>query len=105
MFTALLVAALASQTDLSVAWISRTPKIDYVWNSSRPTIEGWPAEGAAVTWVAHVRWLGATRLSHVAYRWIIDGVPVASGTLDFEPQTVVTAELPWKWTFVRHAIA
>lgn len=90
--------------DLSVAWISRTPKIDYVWESSNPTVEGWPAEGAAVTWVAHVRWLGATPRSGVAYRWLLDGQPAGSGTVDFAAGSLVEIPLPWIWTFTRHDI-
>lgn len=88
--------------DLSVAWIGRNPKIDYVWKSADPTVEGWPAVGSTVTWVANVRSLGTESLQGVAYRWLIDGVVVKSGTLDFPPQSLVQAELPWTWTFARH---
>jgi hypothetical protein len=96
--------AVAAENDLSVAWIARTPRIDYVWNSTNPTVEGWPAEGADVQWVANVRWLGADSLHGVAYRWSIDGEVVKSGTLDFAPASVVQTALPWKWTFTRHEV-
>jgi len=102
---ALLFATSLNAADLSVAWIARNPKIDYVWDSANPTVEGWPAEGSAVTWVAHVRSLGTEPLQGVAYRWRIDGVVVKTGTLDFAPQSIVQTELPWTWTFARHQIA
>jgi hypothetical protein len=101
----LATTAAAAENDLSVAWIARTPRIDYVWNSSNPTSEGWPAPGADVQWVANVRWLGTGSLHGVVYRWLIDGEVVKSGTLDFEPQSIVQTALPWKWTFTRHEIA
>lgn len=97
-------AVLAAENDLSVAWIARTPRIDYVWNSSRPTVEGWPAEGDTVTWVANVRWLGTSPLKNVGYRWLIDGRVAGAGTLDFAPESLAQAQLPWTWTFARHRI-
>jgi hypothetical protein len=100
----LATSAVAAENDLSVAWIARTPRIDYVWNSSNPTVEGWPAEGADVQWVANVRWLGADPVHGVAYQWTIDGDVVKSGTLDFNPESIVQTALPWKWTFTRHEI-
>lgn len=98
-------AAVAAESDLSVGWIARNPKIDYVWDSANPTVDGWPAEGSIVTWVANVRWLGADPLRGIAYRWTVDGAVVRSGTLDFDPQGVVQTGLPWTWTFARHEIA
>lgn len=97
--------ALGAENDLSVAWISRLPRIDYVWNSPNPTVEGWPATGSTVTWVANVRWLGAEPLHNVKFRWTIDGAEVRRGTLDFAAGSLVQAELPWTWTFTRHEIA
>jgi hypothetical protein len=92
------------RNDLSVAWISRSPKIDYVWNSSNPTRDGWPVEGQNITWTSHVRWLGSTPLHGVGYRWFVDGSFVSAGTLDFEPGSMVTAELPATWSFARRHI-
>ena len=100
----LATTAVATENDLSVAWIARLPRIDYVWNSANPTVEGWPAAGSTVTWVANVRWLGSEPRRGVSYCWTIDGVAVRKGTLDFGPESLVTAELPWTWTFVRHEI-
>ena len=101
----LATGAFAAENDLSVAWIARTPRVDYVWNSSNPTVEGWPAAGADVQWVANVRWLGTGPLHGVGYRWFIDGDVVKSGTLDFAPQSLVQTALPWTWTSTRHEIA
>ena len=99
-----ILALAVPQNDLSVAWITRLPKIDYVWKSTNPTREGWPADGSAVTWVANVRWLGGGPARDVAYRWRIDGEIVASGTRDFDAQSLAQFELPWTWTFTRHEI-
>src|ERR1700712_652013 len=98
----LATAALGAENDLSVGWIARTPRIDYVWNSANPTVEGWPAAGDTVTWVANVRWLGAEPLRNVSYRWSIDGVEVRSGRMDFGAESLVQTSLPWTWTFTRH---
>jgi hypothetical protein len=96
--------ATLTRDDLSVSWIGRTPKIDYVWNSSNPTVDGWPVEGSEVKWVAHVRWLGDQPLQGVQYRWLLDGEVVGNGSLDFPPSSIVETELPWKWTRARHQI-
>lgn len=95
---------LAAEPDLSVGWIARNPKIDYVWDSTNPTVEGWPEEGSEVRWVSTVRWLGDEPLENVGFRWSIDGKEVLTGTLDFAPESAATSELPWIWTFSRHEI-
>src|SRR5688500_4640449 len=94
----------AAERDLSVGWIARNPKVDYVWNSSNPTREGWPEEGSAITWVSNVRWLGEAPISGVDYRWLVDGQLVRAGTLNFGPESLVQSELPSTWTFARHEI-
>ncbi|HVS33522.1 MAG TPA: hypothetical protein VMS98_18955 [Thermoanaerobaculia bacterium] len=94
----------AAERDLSVAFIAREPRIDYVWNSSNPTREGWPEPGSEVRWVAHVRWLGSEPLRNVGYRWLVDGEVARTGTLDFKPEALVTTELPRTWTFERSEI-
>jgi hypothetical protein len=96
--------AVAAENDLSVAWIARTPRIDYVWASSNPTVDGWPLPGADVQWVANVRWLGTGPLHAVPYSWLIDGDVVKTGTLDFGAESIVQTQLPWKWTRERHEI-
>ena len=97
-------AAFAADDDFSVAFIAREPKIDYVWNSANPRVEGWPAAGSDVRWVANVRWLGTEPIDNVSFRWLLDGEIAATGTLDFAPDSVVRTELPWTWTFDRHEI-
>jgi hypothetical protein len=97
-------AAIAAENDLSVAWIARNPKIDYVWDSQNPRVEGWPQEGSEVRWVANVRWLGADPVEKVAYRWLLDGETVATGTLDIPAGGLVKTEFPWTWTFSRHEL-
>lgn len=97
--------ATAADNDLSVGWIARHPKIDYVWDSANPRVEGWPAAGSNVQWVANVRWLGAEPIENVSYRWVMDGEVVAAGTLDFQPGSLVQATYPWTWTFDRHELA
>lgn len=98
------LSAALVRDDLSVSFVSRLPKIDYVWDSRNPTVEGWPAENSTVTWVAHVRWLGARPLNGVRYRWSIDGTVVREGSIDFAPSSMAQAELPWTWTRARHEI-
>ena len=95
------VAAYAN--DLSVGYISRLPEIPYVWNSTNPTREGWPAAGDAVTWRAHVRNVGSTAVE-AAYEWRIDGAAVSSGTIHIEANATASADLPQTWTFDRHRI-
>ena len=97
-------AALAAENDLSVGWIARNPKIDYVWDSTNSRVEGWPAVGSDVQWVANIRWLGVEPIAGVSYRWLLDGEVVSTGTLDFPPGSLVKTEFPWKWTFARHEL-
>ena len=90
--------------DLTVGWISRSPEIDYVWGSTNPAVEGWPAEGEAVTWRAHVRnWSGAA--PRVGYRWTIDGREVAGGEVTLAADAVTIVDLPASWSFERSRIA
>jgi hypothetical protein len=100
---ALLVSTPAA-ADLSVGWIAREPKIEYVWRSTNPTRDGWPQEGQQVRWVGHVWNLTGSRQSGIVYRWTIDGATVAEGETTLE-QGDNRLELPWTWTFDRHEIA
>lgn len=106
MFLAMLAfrAAYAEEADLSVAWIQRLPKIPYVWNSANPGIEGWPAPGQTVIWVANVRSLGPKNLPAVGYRWLLDRKVVASGTIRLPPRSITKFRLPWKWERKRHQL-
>jgi hypothetical protein len=91
-------------SDITVAWISRTPELDYVWNSASPAVEGWPLAGTTVTWRAHVRSWNSAPVS-VPYVWRIDGVEAARGTVTLAPNAITTIDLPWLWTFDRHRIS
>lgn len=100
----LLLTAPAAFADLSVGWISREPKIPYVWASTNPTREGWPEVGQQVTWVAHVRNLTGAPQTDIGYRWKLDGKTVAEGTVDLGAGGPHELELPWSWTFERHEL-
>jgi hypothetical protein len=99
-----MVSAAAQAADLSVGWISRLPKIDYVWKSKRPAVVGWPKNGQKVTWVAHVRNLTSDTLADVGYRWILNGKVVASGLAAFEPDGLQTFTLPQAWKRTRQEL-
>jgi hypothetical protein len=93
-----------AEADLSVAWIARLPRIDYVWNSADPAVEGWPEPGQRVKWVAQVRNVGEERLNRVEYRWLLDGQVVASGSKDFRRRAITKIRLPWRWERRRHEL-
>ena len=107
-FAAILLAwcaALPAAGDLSVGWISREPKISYVWASQNPAREGWPEVGQPVTWIAHVRNLTGSVQQDIGYRWTIDGRKVFEGTTTLPIDGPTEFELPWSWTFDRHELA
>ena len=88
---------------LTIGYIERLPRIDYVWKSASPTTEGWPAEGQAVTWRAHLINWSSSRLPDVDYSWRLDGVPAANGS--FSPAGgETTLDLPWTWARARHEL-
>jgi hypothetical protein len=89
---------------LTLGYIERLPRMDYVWDSASPATDGWPAEGQAVTWRAHLVNWSATRLTGVDYVWALDGATLASGTLALEPARETTLDLPWTWTRARHQL-
>ncbi|HEX7808298.1 MAG TPA: hypothetical protein VF608_06235, partial [Thermoanaerobaculia bacterium] len=90
--------------DLTVGWISREPEIPFVWASTNPRVEGWPAAGAEVTWRAHVRSFFGEAKS-VEYVWRYDGVEVKRGTATLAANAVTTIDLPRAWTFERHKLS
>ena len=93
-----------SATELTVGWISRSPDLPYVWNSSNPKVEGWPAPGSTVTWRAHVRsWFDAPQ--NAAYVWKIDGREIARGTVTLSANGYTTVDLPRAWTFTRERLS
>jgi CARDB len=99
----LYVATASAETDFSVGWIQRLPKINYVWNSKNPTVEGWPKPEQEVTWVANVRNLGKSSAS-ADYRWLLDGEIVSSGQATLEANKITTFKFPWKWNRTRHKL-
>lgn len=100
LFLALPLAA----SELTVGWIGRTPEIPYVWNSSNPRIEGWPAAGSTVTWRANVRnWFDAPQT--VAYAWKIEGREIATGTTTLPANAYATIDLPRPWSFTRERLS
>jgi hypothetical protein len=100
---ALLLPVSAAADDLTVAWISRQPEMDYVWGSANPKVEGWPAGGEAVSWRAHVRNFGVARIG-VAYHWTLDGETFAGGMVSLAADAITTVDVPWSWTFERHRL-
>ena len=79
------------QRDLDVTYIARTPRYNY--DAAKKN----PAPGDLVTFEGHVRnWDNLTPSAE--YRWELDGVPVASGTLTdlgANEERVVT----WQWNW------
>ncbi|MBV8520137.1 MAG: hypothetical protein JO197_22275 [Acidobacteria bacterium] len=105
----LIVIALAFATpafaanDVSAAWISRLPAIDYVWDSANPRVEGWPAEGSSVTWQGHIRNLGDSDVT-IDYQWRLDGHVERRGVVTIAAGALATVDFPWTWTFARHRL-
>jgi hypothetical protein len=79
------------QRDLDVTYIERTPRYDY------DAVKNNPAPGDLVTFRGHIKnWDNLT--SSATYRWDLDGIPVASGTLSnlqANEERVVT----WQWNW------
>jgi hypothetical protein len=99
-----LLASTAFADDLTVGWISRSPDVDFVWNSAHPAVDGWPAAGAPIVWRGNVQNFGTTARS-VAYRWTIDGRELATGRTTLAANTTSSIDLPSTWSFERHRIA
>jgi hypothetical protein len=89
---------------LTIGYIERLPRMDYVWNSASPATEGWPAEGQSVTWRAHLRNWSSSTLSNVDYSWALDGATLATGTFSPAAGADTTLDLPWTWTRARHEL-
>jgi hypothetical protein len=79
--------------------------MDYVFNSASPETEGWPAEGQQVVWRARIRNWSASRLTGVDYAWLMDGAPLASGTVaEMSPGQDWILDVAWTWTRARHEL-
>ena len=98
------VCAPALAADLTVGWISRTPELEYVWNSSQPRIDGWPKAGDPVTWRAHVRNF-SDRAETIAYVWRLNGRELTRGTANLAPNAYTPIELRRAWSFTRQRLS
>ncbi len=91
-------------SDLTVMYIARLPRLNYVWGSSNPAEEGWPVPGQTVRWRAVVRnWLDST-LTGVPYQWVMNGNAVDSGAIDIAAGDTASVDYPWSWTFNRNQL-
>lgn len=90
--------------DLTIGWIARLPSTDYVWGSSNPDVEGWPAVGQNITWHAVIKNWTTIDLQDVRYQWYEDSVQVLSGNINIPAGDTVGVDYPWVWTFDRHEI-
>ncbi len=98
------VNELVPGADLDVGWISRLPRLNYVWGSTSPAVEGWPRPGEEVTWRVHVRNWTPEDVPAVSYLWLLDGQELQRGTIDLPASAMVTVDCPWSWTFDRHEL-
>ncbi len=90
--------------DLTVCCIRRLPEMDYVWGSSDPAVEGWPALGEQITWQAHIKNWSNMDLQNVNYVWLLDSALVDSGKVNFTAGSTATIDYQWNWTFDRHIL-
>ena len=88
---------------LEVGWIARTPRVAGPETVDGPVTAGWPEEGRAVNWIAHVINRGGETIRAVPYQWRI-GTEKSTGVVDLPPG-VTQVRLPWLWTFERHQIS
>ncbi|UCE06460.1 MAG: hypothetical protein JSW07_23340, partial [bacterium] len=90
--------------DLTIGWIARLPRIDYVWRSSNPAVEGWPLVGQDILWHAVVKNWTSQDLPDVQYKWFLNNVEVAAGIMNIPAGDTVGVNFPWSWTFDRHEL-
>jgi hypothetical protein len=95
--------ALATTNDVTVSHIQRVPTLNWVENSTNPTVEGWPAAGSNVTWRGHIKNFASSSRS-VGFRWFFDGVQVASGSVTIPANGTGQADLVRTWDFNRHNV-
>jgi hypothetical protein len=91
-------------SDLTIKYVARLPRIDYVWGSTNPQEEGWPLPGETVTWQAVINNYLDSTITGVPYRWYLDGALTASGTVDIPAGDTAAVDFPWSWTFTRHEL-
>jgi hypothetical protein len=90
--------------DLTVSYVERLPKTDYVVDATDPATQGWPEPGSPVTWRAHLRNWTTHSLDGVDYSWTLDGAAAGSGTLTLPGGSDTTLDLPWTWDRSRHRL-
>jgi hypothetical protein len=90
--------------DLTVCFISRLPKLNYVAGSTDPTRDGWPAVGEQVTWQAQVKNFSQSDKENILYKWYLDGTEVGSGQIDILAGSAATIDFLWNWVFERHEL-
>ncbi len=90
--------------DLTIGWIARLPRINYIWGSSNPAVEGWPLVGQDILWHALVKNWTSQDLADVQYKWYLDGVEVATGNVNILAGDTAGVNYPWSWTFDRHEL-
>ena len=93
----------AQEEDLSVAWIQRVPSQNFIQGSANPTRDGWPAAESTVTWRAIVKnWSNTDQL--ITYRWSVDGISVATGTVNLRAQSWTPVDYNRTWSFKRESL-
>jgi hypothetical protein len=90
--------------DLTIRYVQRLPKLDYVWGSTRPDVEGWPAPGQRVTWRAWLQNWADFPLAAVDYAWRLDGRLVDSGRVDIGSGSQAALDFGWAWDRRRHEL-
>jgi len=90
--------------DLGVAYIHRTPEIEFVTDADQPSIEGWPADGQEVFWGAIVVNNSNHEHRNVAYQWQIDGAVMEEGSFDILGLDQKTLAIRQLWSFERKTI-
>ncbi|MCK4894574.1 MAG: hypothetical protein KAT07_11430, partial [Calditrichia bacterium] len=90
--------------DLTIKYVARLPRIDYIWGSSNPAVEGWPVVTDPVTWRAVVKNWSDSSLFDVSYHWHFDGILVDSGQVDIAAGDTAFIDYSWNWTFDRHEL-
>jgi hypothetical protein len=82
--------------DLTLRYIERLPRLEYVVGSADPGTEGWPAPGSSVIWRGRLKnWSG--RALAVDYAWSLDGARTASGSVDVPPRGEASVDFAWTW--------
>jgi hypothetical protein len=103
--------------DIQVAWLSRAPvyapyQVDYAdgWTPTlRPGTENakhWPDAGEPITYTARVANRGTQPTGVFGFRWQMDGVTVAVGSVDnLLPGQWIALTMHWRWDQARHWVS